>query len=649
VCGINLVFDRTGHLGQATVAAMNAATVHRGRDNTAVQTVASRSGEWHMGHNRLSVIDTSSAANQPFSSPDGRYHLIYNGEIYNFPELRDELAADGVQFRTHSDTEVVLWLLARRGARGLAQLNGMFALVFIDLEADRALIARDPSGMKPLYWWSDDSRLVVSSELSGVLASGLMPKELDESQVNHFLRFRFARKPHTFFRGVHEMIEGHVTEVAGGRLGLPQSFVLPTTIPDPSGASRGEFLDELERLLVAAIRRHLIADVPVGLLLSGGIDSTLLLALIHDHDLSHLHTFSVVNDASEASFGTEDYHYSSLAASRYGDFPHTEVPAGIGILDGLDDFLANMDQPIGDPASLLTFLVCKEARKSVTVALSGAAADEVFAGYNRQLAFDRYLQYRPMLSPLAPALRRVGAKLPTGSQHRFRKPMLLAQKFTAAVGDDPADTYRRMQGLGGYHDLPTEVRPWAAPAHASASAQFGAALELDLHQYLVSDILMMSDFQSMQSTLEMRVPFLDRELLAWVEAMPPRFLITGGRKWMLGELLRRHRGDEFVDRKKEGFNMPLGNWFFDASQSDRWQFLHDPDAIVFRYVDRSLARGLYNAHISRQVDRTPELFSLLTLHHWLQRHFGDSPAAARPDCASQPGTDSRRPSGRLST
>lgn len=622
MCGINLVFDRSGHLGRDTVDAMNAATLHRGRDNTAVKTVISASGEWHLGHNRLSVIDTSAAAHQPFSSPDGRYHLIYNGEVYNFGELRHELLADGVEFRTHSDTEVVLWLLARRGVAGLRQLNGMFALVFVDLETDSALIARDPSGMKPLYWWADDSRLVVSSELSGVLASGLMPKELDESQINHYLRFRFARKPGTFFRGVHEMIEGHVTEINGGRIADSVSFVQRTAMADASGGSRSDVLDELERLLVAAIRRHLIADVPVGLLLSGGIDSTLLLALINHHDLAHLHTFSIVNDAAEASFGTEDYHYSRIAATRYGDYPHTEVSAGIEILDGLDDFMANMDQPIADQASLLTFLICQEARKSVTVALSGAAADEVFAGYNRQEAFHRYLKYRPFITPLAPALRKVGARLPTGSEHRLRKPFLLAQKFFAAVGDDPADTYRRMQGLGGYHDLETEVRPWAAATGAPAGAQFGAALEQDLHQYLISDILMVNDFQSMQSTLEMRIPFLDQDLLAWVAAMPPSFTIAHGRKWMLGDLLRRHDGAEFVDRKKEGFSMPLGRWFFDDSQRDRWRFLDDPNALVFEHVDRTMARGLYDSHIARQVDRTPELFSLLTLHHWLQRHFG---------------------------
>ena len=622
MCGINLVFDRSGHLGRDTVDAMNAATLHRGRDNTAVKTVISASGEWHLGHNRLSVIDTSAAAHQPFSSPDGRYHLIYNGEIYNFVELREELLADGVEFRTHSDTEVVLWLLARSGVAGLRRLNGMFALVFLDLETDRALIARDPSGMKPLYWWADDTRLVVSSELSGVLASGLMSKELDKSQINHYLRFRFALKPGTFFRGVHEMIEGHVTEINRGRIAVPERFVQRTAVADPSGGSRSDILDELERLLVAAIRRHLIADVPVGLLLSGGIDSTLLLALIHHHDLAHLHTFSIVNDAAEASFGTEDYRYSRIAASRYGDYPHTEVPAGIAILDGLDDFLATMDQPIADQASLLTYLICREARKSVTVALSGAAADEVFAGYNRQEAFHRYLRYRPIITPLAPALRRVGTRLPTGSEHRLRKPFLLAQKFLAAVGDDPADTYRRMQGLGGYHDLETAVRPWAAAKGAPAGEQFGAALEQDLHQYLISDILMMNDFQSMQSTLEMRIPFLDQDLLAWVAAMPPRFTIAHGRKWMLGDLLRRHDGAEFVDRRKEGFSMPLGRWFFDDSQRDRWQFLDDPNALVFEHVDRSLARGLYDSHIARQVDRTPELFSLLTLHHWLVRHFG---------------------------
>jgi asparagine synthase (glutamine-hydrolysing) len=622
MCGINLVLDPGGRLGQEPVDRMNLATVHRGRDHTAQLTVRIPCGEVHLGHNRLSVIDTSAAAHQPFRSPDGRYLVIYNGELYNFRELRDELAADGVSFSSHGDTEVVMWMLARHGVAALDRFAGMFAFVFVDTHDDRVVIARDRSGMKPLYWWSDGDRLVVSSELHGVLASGLMPKALDESQINHYLRFRFARKPHTFFAGIHELMEGHFIEIRGGRAAEPVRYVSPTDLPDPSGGSTDDVLAQLESLLVESIRRHLIADVPVGLLLSGGIDSTLLLALIHDADLAKLQTFSIVNDASEASFGTEDYHYSRLAATRYGDYPHVEVPVDIGILDGLDDFLATMDQPIADQASLLTYLICREARRHVTVALSGAGADELFAGYNRQDAFANYLRYRPVLSPVAPVLRRIGARLPTGSEHRFRKPMLLAQKFFAAVGDDAADTYRRMQGLGGFHDLPTAVRPWATTSGADADAQFGAALEQDLHQYLVSDILMMSDFQSMQSTLELRVPFLDRDLLRWVEAIPPRFLISRGRKWMLGELLRRHDGAEFVDRKKEGFNMPLGKWFFDDSQRERWRWIERDDELVYDHVDRALVRELYRSHLARETDRTPELFSLLTLRSWLDRNFG---------------------------
>ena len=621
MCGINGIFDRTGGVGPEAVGAMNLATVHRGRDNTAQQTFPTTSGAWHLGHNRLSVIDTSDAANQPFTSPDGRYTLVYNGELYNFPELRDELAADGVTFTSTGDTEVVLWLLARDGVAALDRLNGMFALVFVDTHDDSAIIARDPSGMKPLYWWDDGSRLVVSSELHGVLASGLMAKELDASQINHFLRFRFARKPGTFFAGISELLEGHVVEARAGTLTTPRPYTTATDLPDPSGGSTDDLLNELERLLTAAIKRHLIADVPVGLLLSGGIDSTLLLALIEHADLAHLHTFSIVNDASEASFGTEDYHYSRRAAHQYGDYPHVEIPTDAGILGGLVDFLANMDQPIADQAALLTFLVSEAARKDVTVALSGAGGDELFAGYNRHDAFDRYLKFRRVLGPATPLIRKVGRRLPTGSDHRLRKQFLLASKFAAAIGDDPADTYRRMQGLPGHHDLATVVRPWQARPGASADEHFGAALEQDLHQYLVSDILMMSDFQSMQCTLETRLPFLDRDLTAWVAAMPPRFLISRGRKWMLGELLRRHDGAEYVDRKKEGFNMPLGSWFFRDDQQHLWSFFDRRDALIWEHVDRTHAAELLRSHQSRETDRTPELFALLTLNSWLQRNF----------------------------
>lgn len=622
MCGINAILDRTRHLDRSAIDAMNAATLHRGRDNTAVHIVDTPEGTWHLGHNRLSVIDTSPAANQPFLSGDGRYALVYNGETYNFAALRAELAAEGVTFWTDSDTEVVLQVLAHRGIAGLDDLHGMFALVFVDRLTGTAIVARDRSGMKPLYYAESGGRLVISSELAGITESGLVAKELDETAVNHYLRFRFARKPGTFFAGVDELLEGHSMEISGGSMSAPASFVRLRPVDDPSGGTTGDLLDALESLLVDAIRGHLIADVPVGLLLSGGIDSTLLLALIEHHGLARLETFSIVNDASEASFGTEDFHYSRLAASRYGDYPHVELGVHIGMLDGYEDFLGSMDQPIADQAALPTFLICAEARRSVKVALSGAGGDELFAGYNRHDAFERYLRHRPVLGPMAPMLRRVGERLPTGSDHRLRKPMLLAQKFFAAVGDDPADTYRRMQGLGGYHDLPADVRPWAASPSASRGIQFGAALEQDLNQYLISDILMMCDIQSMRSTLEMRIPFLDRPLLDWVAAIPPEFLISKGRKWMLGELLRRHDGAEFVDRKKEGFNIPLGSWLRHDSQRHLWEFIGRSDAMIWESVDRSLGQRLLDEHERGATDRTPELCSLLTLHCWLERQFG---------------------------
>jgi asparagine synthase (glutamine-hydrolysing) len=621
MCGINLLVDPSRRLGPERIVRMDEATAHRGRDHTEHRSVSTTSAEWHFGHNRLSVIDTSEAANQPMVTDDGRYVLIYNGELYNYLELRESLLAEGAVFHSSGDTEVVLQLLARRGAKGLDALNGMFALVFLDTHEDRAIVARDRSGMKPLYWWHADGRIAVSSELHGVLASGLFDKQLDVNQVNHYLRFRFARKPHTFFTGVNELLEGHYLEISSGRVIGPEPFTTPTARPDPTGGTRDDILNQLEALLIAAIKRHLIADVPVGLLLSGGIDSTLLLALIDHAGLARLETFSIVNDPSEDSFGTRDNHFSRLAAGRYGDYPHVEVMADPSILGDLPDFLARMDQPIADQASLVTYLICKKARESVTVALSGAGADELFGGYNRHDAFRRYLKLRPVLGPASPLLRRLGKKLPTGSDHRFRKQALLAQKFTTAVGDDPADTFRRMQGLGGFHDLATETRPWSAGTDSRAEAQFGAALEQDLHQYLISDILMMNDFQSMQSTLEMRIPYLDRDVLDWVAAVPPLTLIDGGRKWMLGELLRRHDGAEFVERKKEGFNMPLGSWLWSDEHRDLWAFLDQPDPVIFTCVDRELVRELYRSHTARETDRTPELFSVLTLHYWLEANF----------------------------
>ena len=278
---------------------MNKALIHRGPDAGGSYEFSMGGVSAAMGNRRLKIIDCQDRSNQPFFSSCGRFALVYNGEIYNFKALRQQLQAKGIAFQTDSDTEVLMVLLQEQGIDALVQLEGMFAFCWYDSLQDSFLIARDRSGIKPLYYAKQAEQWVISSELRGIFASGLVPKILNETQIPHFLQFKFAQKPETFFKHVYELPEGHYLSLS------PENFEIDTYIPSPSPLEIPvtSFYERIEEGLIDSVRKHLVADVGVGLFLSGGVDSTLLLALLRELGHEKFPTFSIVNEDSEQRFG----------------------------------------------------------------------------------------------------------------------------------------------------------------------------------------------------------------------------------------------------------------------------------------------------------------------------------------------------------
>jgi asparagine synthase (glutamine-hydrolysing) len=621
MCGINLILDKKNKLDSEPVIRMCKSTTHRGPDHTAFHTFFTGKGQLLFGHNRLSIIDLRKEANQPFISECGRYGLIFNGEVYNYTSLKNEMLRQGINFNTQSDTEVLFWLLQHYGQEAIHQLEGMFAFAFYNHQNRELILARDKHGMKPVYYFENDDYFIASSEIKGILASGLVDKEINVEQIPHYLRYKYTAKPYTFIKHIYELEEGKAISKIIDQNTLINSFITKDNIPrSETPLSETEILGKTEELLTDALYSHLQADVPCGIFLSGGIDSTLLLALAKKSGFDQLSSFSIVNDPKEKSSNSKDTHYSRLAAKQYGR-NHYEVTASSKILHELDHFIDRLDQPIGDGASLLTFILSREASKMVKVVLSGAGADEVFGGYNRHWAFYQYLNYYPKINSALPLIKKLGTMAPSSLPGFLNHKLRLGKKLLHDLDSDPIRTFDNFIALA---TIPLSGKGFSPSIGMRMDEQklnecLAHALKHDKTHFLISDVLALNDKMSMQSGLEMRMPYLDNHLVDFIGQLPPNQLFSKGRKWILSELLQREGGAVYTQRAKEGFGMPFGKWIREKEFGYLFDFLNDKSSPVFDYLPQSHAKIMYQQHLTKKADYTQELWAVLVLAKWLER------------------------------
>lgn len=623
MCGIHLIFDKKQQLETKTPASMKKmlqSSSYRGPDAQGMQSLSMKRGRLHLGSNRLKIIDPSERANQPMSSPDGRYWLCFNGTIYNYFELRNELLNQEIQFTTQSDTEVLLNMLITRGAKALQALNGMFALIFFDKQEQKLLLARDRFGMKPLYYTDQQNYLIVSSEAKGVMASGLIEKKLYEPALQDYLCLKYVIPPHTFFENVYQLPAGHYMEVSEEKAAI-HSYVNPLKrIDEPS---EEEVLERTEELLKDAVLNHLIGDVECGLFLSGGVDSTLLLSMIQELGAQPVPTFSVINSAEEAVFGTEDYQYARKAAKMYGNL-HYELSLEQSVLQQhTEDFITHIDQPVGDSAAFMTYMLSAEVKKIAGVALSGAGADELFAGYNRHQAFYQYLRQYDTMMKAGGILKRGTRWLPTGFAHPLRKRFRLLKKLGQSLDKDPGRTFvnfLRQNMLSSDCQNSLSLHAFAG-TEDFVEGWLYAALEHELQYYLPADVLSLSDNMSMARSLEMRMPYLDLPLASYMRSLPANFRIRHGKKWILKRLLEARGGKVFTQRAKEGFGLPFGQWLRSAEMANIRSSLQEREQLMYDYVSFEQVQHMLQNHQQKQADYGPELWSVWVLASWLQLHF----------------------------
>jgi asparagine synthase (glutamine-hydrolysing) len=554
MCGITGVFLRDARCDAEILARMRDVMAHRGPDDAD----SFIEGPLGLGHRRLSIIDLGSG-HQPMATADGRYTIVFNGEIYNYRELRRDLEARGVTFRTQSDTEVILALHAAHGDAGVTRLNGIFAYAVWDRHTGRLLLARDRAGIKPLYYAHPAQGFVFASEVKALFESGLVQPKLQQNHVAEYLIFRHVAGPENLFSGVFALPPGHTLEVVAGQVSEPKPYWSPATPCRPFEGGYGAAVEALDAALSDAVKRQMVADVPLGTFCSGGIDSSLVTALAARHAGGRVNTYSV----GFAEAGYDESGYARMAAEACQTDHHEIQIDEARFAELLPRLVWHHDLPLNFANSVHIFAVSELARRDVKVVLTGEGADELFGGYPRY--------YIPRIAANldrlpAPVRLSIGALLRALPDHRLRK-------IGASASLRPAERLMFNSTNVGLETVEAALTSRLTPAGWSfrkttiESAQrqwpdpFRAVSHLDFVTYLLS-ILNRQDKMSMATSLESRVPFLDNEIIDLARSLPPEFKQTlRHRKRVLKDVARRYLPAAIVDRRKSGFGVPLPSWF----------------------------------------------------------------------------------------
>lgn len=621
MCGIaGLVAREDEMVHAADVHHMCQTIIHRGPDEEGIYA----QGPVGLGMRRLSIIDLL-GGRQPIRNEDGSVWVVFNGEIYNFRELRSELESRGHSLYTHSDTEVIVHLYEEMGADCVTKLRGMFAIALYDLTRNSLLLARDRLGKKPLHYAHHQGRLLFASEIKALLAAAPELAQVDPNAMVQFFYFGYIPDPRTAFAPIQKLPPGHLLEFRNGQVQIRSFWDLPAYgTHDPN--SEEECLEELEQKLGDAVCARLISDVPLGALLSGGVDSSVVVALMARHSSCPVKTFSV-------AFPHQDFNEAEHARAVAEHFAteHHEFVAEPEIEQTLSFLTSMMEEPFGDSSMVPTYHVCRMARQHVTVALSGDGGDELFAGYDRyQVHLDRE-RIREVPAWAGRGFRKwVYPRLPSGTRGRrlaFHLSLKARDRFIDSVSYLPVlDRERRLvsedfRSWVGKDSEPTQIyRNYFDQAPAFDT--LGRLLYVDTKTYLPGDILTKVDRMSMATSLEARCPILDHILVEWVASLASRWKIRGGiRKYLLRKLAQRLGVPARVlDRPKQGFAMPLSHWWRGELKRDMLGILLEPQTMQRGYFDPQAVRTLVSEHLSGRRNRPTDIWMLLIFELW-QRNF----------------------------
>lgn len=608
MCGIVGLFLTRSACDPQRLTAMRDSVVHRGPDGAGNFV----EGPLGLGHRRLSIIDLGTGQ-QPMQTEDGRFVITYNGEIYNYRELRKELEARGARFLTQSDTEVILQAHEHWGDDAIARLNGIFAYALWDKQTQRLLLVRDRAGIKPLYYSSGPDGIAFASEIKALFESGLVKPRLNQKRVAEYLLYRQVAGHENLFADVHVLPPGHSMEVIAGRPSEPKQYWSVRDQPPRFGGSYQEAVDALDAALQRAVARQLMADVPLGTFCSGGIDSSLITAIAARHASNKINTFSVGfhEDAYDESA------YARMAAEACGTIHHELRIDEREYAELLPHLIWHHDLPLNFANSVHIHAVSKLARKHVTVVLTGEGADELFGGYPRYY-IPRLLQ--PVAAIPRPLRAALFGLLAYAPDSRIRK---LADFASRPISDSllynctGTDPVRARQVMGSSTGASLEFREACIQdAQRRGLDPVTTLATLDFQTYLVS-ILNRQDKMSMATSIEARVPFLDNEIIDFARSLPLQFKQTfGHRKRVLKDVALRYLPKEIITRRKSGFGVPLQPWF--AGRGPMAALLEDALRApqTTELLDSNALQTLLTEHRSGAADHSELLWGVLNLALW---------------------------------
>jgi len=626
ICGKLVANDATAQVSRDLIASMMEPIRHRGPDDEGMYV----SGPVGLGHRRLSIIDLNTGQ-QPISNEDGTVWVVFNGEIYNYRELTAFLVSKGHQFRTATDTEVLVHLYEEFGEEMLPKLRGMFGFAIWDDKAKTLLVARDRLGIKPIYYHWDNQALLFASEVKAILADPSVPADVDPNELLSFLTYFYPPGEKTLFKGINKLSPGHSLTVKNGELKITQYWDLSFDKTSPA-PSLTQSMGELTELLRETVRQHMISDVPVGVLLSGGVDSTAMLSFAVEQTDKPVSTFTIGFDGSLC---TDERPYARIAADKYGTKHYEMTIRSEDFLDFLPKYVWHMEEPVCEPPAVALYYVSKLALDhGVKVLISGEGGDEAFAGYQNYRNLVWLERIKGLLGPLAKPASAFGNGLGSiGPFRRLRKyaPLMAMplEKCYYSRTSDPFQYFNQKRGslltqdflqcLNGSNPARTAEGYFAAAAGCGALDRM---LYVDTKTWLPDDLLIKADKMTMANSVELRVPLLDHCVLEFAAALPAHFKLRGfTTKYILKKALSSRIPRAIRDRKKTGFPVPYEAWLRKEMKETVWSVLMDPGTLKRGYFRPEAVEALLKAN-SNGRDYSKEVFSLLTVELWHRTFLG---------------------------
>jgi asparagine synthase (glutamine-hydrolysing) len=626
MCGITGIVDTKSPVGGDVLARMANALRHRGPDDESYFIADPKPGRANVGFGfrRLSIIDLS-GGRQPMCNEDGSLWLVCNGEIYNFPEIKKHLVAEGHQFRTGSDVEVLLHLYEDHGEDCVQHVNGMFAFAIWDANNQKLFLGRDRLGKKPLYYRATADHIIFGSEVKALLQHPQCPRELDFNSLSKYLTYEYVPAPHSIFRGIHKLPAGHTLTWSAGKTNIRRYWdVTFGTKSVPT--NENELAEQLRERLKEAVRLRLISDVPLGVFLSGGIDSSSVVALMSElRPAKEIKTFAIGFDVP--SF--DESHHARRIAEFFGTDHHEHIFKSSTLIDTLPAVAEFMDEPLGDASIVPTHLLSKFTREHVTVALGGDGGDELFAGYPTFQA-DRVARLCPMPSLVKSIGMRVANLLPTSTENfslDFKiKQFLRGLGHSAEIrnqtwlGSFSPDEQRGLLKNNTAIDNYTDIA--AALKNCSATDAIDRLTYFYCKFYLQDDILTKVDRASMACSLEVRAPFLDYTFVEFANSIPTRFKLRGSTtKYILKKAMAAKLPADIVHRGKKGFGIPVAKWFRNEMRdmvSDIFSEARIRQQNIFN--EREVTR-LWTEHQSGRRDNRKPLWTLFMFQLWFDKYM----------------------------